>query len=46
VNTGNYFYEIYLRRENGTLIDNSDQDNNETTQTGLNSFCLVAREEI
>jgi len=46
MSTGNYFYEIYLRREKGTLVDNADLENNETTQTGLNSFCLVAREEI
>lgn len=46
VSTGNYFYEIYLRREKGTLVDSTDSDSNDNTQTGLNSFCLVAREEI
>jgi hypothetical protein len=46
VSTGKYFYEIYLRREKGTLVDSTDSDSNDNTQTGLNSFCLVAREEI
>jgi len=35
-----------LRREKGTLIDSTDFDGNDTASTGLNSFCLVAREEI
>ena len=34
VNTGKYFYEIYLRREKGTLIDSTDFDGNETASTG------------
>jgi predicted PilT family ATPase len=42
VSTGNYYYEIYLRREQSTLMDIETEFN----FTGLNSFCLVAREEI
>ena len=45
VSTGTYFYEIYLRREKATLSEAVDSENSETF-TSLNSFCLVAREEI
>ena len=45
VSTGTYFYEIYLRREKTTLFEAADSENSETF-TSLNSFCLVAREEI
>ena len=45
VSTGTYFYEIYLRRERATLAEQNDPDTTETL-SGMNSFCLVAREEI
>jgi hypothetical protein len=45
--TGINYYEIYLRREKATLIDLTDNEPvNNTTFSGMNSFCLVAREEI
>ena len=45
VSTGTYFYEIYLRRERATLAEQTDPETSETL-SGMNSFCLVAREEI
>lgn len=41
VSTGKYYYEIYLRREQIQFTDT-----NQDTQNAMNSFCLVAREEI
>ena len=43
--TGTTYYEIYLRRERAQLIK-EDEDLATTKDTGLNSYCLVAREEI
>ena len=55
--TGKTYYEIYLRREN-EIITFIEEDFNSTTNTtsnggsegnyfkGLNSFCLVSREEV
>lgn len=34
VSTGKQFYEIYLRREKGTLVDSNDFDGNDTASTG------------
>ena len=45
--TGINYYEIYLRREKATLVDLSDSEPiSNATLSGMNSFCLVAREEI
>lgn len=46
--TNKQYYEIYLRREhesNDDSIDDTQIINNEEIK-GLNSFCLVTREEI
>jgi hypothetical protein len=52
IQTGKTYYEIYLRREKeqpDTLNDDESAVMNETTSgqfKGLNSFCLVTREEV
>jgi hypothetical protein len=47
-NTGKTYYEIFLRREKEVI--NYDEDStNSTSDTflkGLNSLCLVSREEV
>jgi hypothetical protein len=47
--TGKSFYEIYLRRqkdETEEVIDDSASSSVDPAIKGLNSYCLVAREEI
>lgn len=50
--TGKSYYEIYLRRERESAGDDSEDtpslsvNETENTLRGLNTFCLVAREEI
>lgn len=43
--TGTSYYEIYINREKFTT-DDSELDTNNSTLKGLNSYCLIAREEI
>lgn len=50
--TGKTYYEIFLRREKEVLTSPNDEDSVNTTMgtdgslKGLNSFCLVTREEV
>lgn len=50
--TGKTYYEIFLRREKEVLTFQNDEDSANSTMgtdgslKGLNSFCLVTREEV
>jgi hypothetical protein len=44
ISTGISYYEIYLRREKISVTDETDTLDEKTS--GMNSYCLVAREEI
>lgn len=49
--TGKSYYEIYHRREQETFITEDEQSSANTTTEpvsikGLNSFCLIMREEV
>jgi len=49
ISTGTHFYEIYLRRERTSISDNDKdavENSEKSINTGLNSYCLVSREEI
>ena len=44
ISSGINYYEIYLRREKISVSEDSETGDDKTS--GLNSYCLVAREEI